>query len=612
MLYGIRSKKDTAMEPAVRGSDQRDCFLGVERSLTGKRWEARLGDARLGLALAQNLGLPEILGRAVAARGVGLEAAERFLRPSLRDSLPDPSHLRDMDRTVERLTRAISDGEAVAVFGDYDVDGATSSALLQRFFAAAGADLRIYIPDRQAEGYGPNLPAFRRLKAEGISVVVTVDCGVTAFEALAAAADEGLDVLVVDHHAAEPELPRAAAVINPNRQDETSPHGGLAAVGVTFLLVVALNRALRQAGWYSSSGRAEPDLRRWLDIVALGTVCDMVPLTGLNRVFVAQGLKVLGQRGNPGLAALADVSGVDRPPDTYHAGFLLGPRINAGGRVGEAGLGARLLTTEDTAEAADLAQHLDELNRERREIEQGVLDQALAQVESTPPRAGLVMAAAEGWHPGVIGIVASRLKERYNLPALVIALDNGVGKGSARSVPGVDLGREVLAARREALLINGGGHPMAAGLTVAEDRLAELRDFLEQRLARRIAEAGYHPSLGFDGVLQPRAATAELVAQLELLAPFGVGNAEPRFAMPAVKLIRPQTVGQGHLRCIVCGADGGRVKAIAFRAFDGPLGPALAQAGALPFHVAGKLRPDSWSGPGAVQLIIEDAAPAAG
>jgi len=600
------------MEPAVRAGDQRDCFLGVERSLAGKRWEARLGDARLGMALAQNLGLPELLGRVVAARGIGLEAAEGFLRPSLRDSLPDPAHLKDMDRAVERLTRAIRDGEAVAVFGDYDVDGATSSAVLQRFFAAAGASLRIYIPDRQAEGYGPNAPALRRLKAEGVALVVTVDCGVTAFEALAAAADAGLDVVVVDHHAAEAELPRAAAVINPNRQDETSPHGQLAAVGVTFLLVVALNRALREAGWYSAAGRAEPDLRRWLDIVALGTVCDVVPLTGLNRVFVAQGLKVLGQRGNPGLAALADVAGVDRPPDTYHAGFLLGPRINAGGRVGEAGLGARLLTTEDAAEAADLAQHLDELNRERREIEQVVLDQALAQVESAPPGAGLVMAAAEGWHPGVIGIVASRLKERHNLPALVVALENGIGKGSARSVPGVDLGREVLAARREGLLINGGGHPMAAGLTLAEDRLAELRDFLDRRLARQIAEVGYRPSLGFDGALQPRAATAELVAQLEQLAPFGVGNAEPRFAMPSVKIARPQTVGQGHLRCIVSGADGGRVKAIAFRAFDGPLGPALARAGGLPLHVAGKLRPDSWAGPGAVQFIIEDAAPAAG
>ena len=597
---------------AASGKEIRDCFLGVERSIGGKRWEARLGDPRRGLALAQRLDLPEIVGRAIAARGIALEQAAAFLTPSLRETLPDPLHLKDMDRAAARLSQAIQQGEQVAVFGDYDVDGATSSALLKRFFDAAGGHLRIYIPDRLAEGYGPNAPALRRLKAEGAAVVVTVDCGVTAYEALEAAAEAGLEVIVVDHHAAEPELPRATAVVNPNRQDETSPHGQLAAVGVTFLLVVALNRALREAGWYGTS-RPEPDLRDWLDLVALGTVCDVVPLTGLNRVFVAQGLKVLGRRGNRGLTALADVAGIDRPPDTYHAGFILGPRINAGGRVGKSDLGARLLTTEEPAVAAELARHLDELNRERREIERAVLDQALAQAEAAPRRhGGLVLVAGEGWHPGVIGIVASRLKERFNLPALVVALENGVGKGSARSVPGVDLGREVLAARREGLLVDGGGHPMAAGLTLAQDNLETLRDFLDRRLARQIAASGYRPSLGFDGALQPRAATAELVGQLAHLAPFGVGNAEPRFALPSVRILRPKTVGEGHLRCILTGAGGGSLKAIAFRAFDNALGETLARAGGLPFHVAGKLRPDAWTGPDAVQLIIDDAAPAAG
>ncbi len=597
---------------AASGKEIRDCFLGVERSIGGKRWEARLGDPRRGLALAQRLDLPEIVGRVIAARGIALEQAAAFLTPSLRESLPDPLHLRDMDRAAARLSQAIKQGEQVAVFGDYDVDGATSSALLKRFFDAAGGHLRIYIPDRLAEGYGPNAPALRRLKAEGAAVVVTVDCGITAYEALEAAAEAGLEVIVVDHHAAEPELPRATAVVNPNRQDETSSHGQLAAVGVTFLLVVALNRALREAGWYGAA-RPEPDLRDWLDLVALGTVCDVVPLTGLNRVFVAQGLKVLGRRGNRGLTALADVAGIDRPPDTYHAGFILGPRINAGGRVGKSDLGARLLTTEEPAVAAELARHLDGLNRERREIERAVLDQALAQAEATPRRhGGLVLVAGEGWHPGVIGIVASRLKERFNLPALVVALENGVGKGSARSVPGVDLGREVLAARREGLLVNGGGHPMAAGLTLAEDNLETLRAFLDRRLARQIAASGYRPSLGFDGALQPRAATAELVGQLARLAPFGVGNAEPRFARPSVRILRPKTVGEGHLRCILTGAGGGSLKAIAFRAFDNALGETLARAGSLPFHVAGKLRPDAWSGPDAVQLIIDDAAPAAG
>ena len=601
------------MAPDNPAAAPRDCVLGVERSLAGRRWEARLGDPRLGLALAQDLELPEVVGRALAARGVGLETAEAFLTPRLRDSLPDPLDLKDMDRAVERIVRAVRDGEQIAVFGDYDVDGATSAALLKRFLAAAGADIRIYIPDRLAEGYGPNAPALRRLKAEGVALAITVDCGISAFAALEAAAADGLDMVVVDHHAAQAELPPAAAIVNPNRLDESGEHGQLAAVGVAFLLTVALNRALREGGWYRRTGRGEPDLRQWLDLVALGTVCDVVPLTGLNRVFVAQGLKVMARRGNRGLAALADVAGVDRPPEAYHAGFLLGPRINAGGRVGVADLGARLLTTEDPAEAAEIAGRLDALNRERRAIEQAVLDQALTQAEGAQAgEGGLVLAAAEGWHPGVIGIVASRLKDRTNLPALVVALDKGVGKGSARSVPGVDLGREILAARQAGLLVDGGGHPMAAGLTVSEDRLVELQEFLDRRLAAQIAAVGYRPALGLDGALQPRAATAELLGQLERLAPFGVGNAEPRFALPSIRIVRPRTVGEDHLRCILTGPDGGSLKAIAFRAFDGALGAALAGAGGLPFHVAGKLRADHWAGPGQVQFIIEDAAPAAG
>jgi single-stranded-DNA-specific exonuclease len=600
------------MAPATRSDERRDCVLGVEHSLMARRWEARLSDPRLGLALAQSLGLPEVLGRALAARGIDLNSAEAFLSPRLRSSLPEPLEFKDMDRAVERILRALRDGEQVAVFGDYDVDGATSAALLKRFFAAVGADLRIYIPDRLAEGYGPNAPALRHLKAEGVTLVITVDCGVAAFDALEAAAADSLDVVVVDHHTAQAALPPAAAVINPNRLDESGVHGQLAAVGVSFLLVVALNRALREDGWYDTQGRPEPDLRQWLDLVALGTVCDVVPLTGLNRVLVARGLKVLARRGNPGLRALADVAGIDRLPEAWHLGFVLGPRINAGGRIGAADLGARLLTTENPAEAAELARRLDELNRERRVIEQAVLDQALARAEAAPPaEGGLILAAGKGWHAGVIGIVASRLKDRYNLPALVVALDQGVGKGSARSVPGVDLGREVLAAREAGLLVNGGGHPMAAGLTVAEARLGALQDFLDRRLGRQIANVGYQAALGLDGALQPRGATAELLGQLERLAPFGTGNPEPRFALPAVKIVRARVVGEDHLRCILDGSDGGSLKAIAFRAFDGALGAALSSAGSLPFHVAGKLRADHWAGPGHVQFIIEDAAPAA-
>jgi single-stranded-DNA-specific exonuclease len=595
----------------------RGCFLGVERSLTGKRWEERLADSRQALALAQQLSLPEIVGRVLAARGVAAEEAERFLNPTLRAYLPDPSSFRDMDRAAARLLRAIEGGEKVAVFGDYDVDGATSAAVLSRFFAALGLPLEVYIPDRLAEGYGPNVPALRRLKAQGIDVVVTVDCGITAFDALEAAAAAGLDVIVVDHHAAEPRLPVAAAVVNPNRLDDTSGHGQLAAVGVAFLLVVALNRALRAAGWYVRHGRAEPDLLQWLDLVALGTVCDVVPLTGLNRALVAQGLKVMAARRNAGLVALCDVARMDDKPGTYHAGFLLGPRVNAGGRVGEAPLGARLLCCDDAAEAVAIAARLDGYNSERRDIELQVLDQAIRQVEENRMGEGLVVAAAEGWHAGVIGIVASRLKERFNKPALVIALDNGIGKGSARSVPGVDLGAAVIAARQAGLLVNGGGHAMAAGLTVAAESLAELTAFLDGRLARRLAEIDYRPSLGIDGALKPRAATLELLEQLERCGPFGVGNTQPRFVLPAVRVAKASVVGDNHVRCFLgdsaggfaAGAGGGSIKAIAFRALENGLGPALLQTAGLPLHVAGRLQVDRWNGHEGVQFVIEDAAP---
>jgi single-stranded-DNA-specific exonuclease len=586
----------------------RGCFLGIERSLTGKRWEERLADGRQALALSQQLGLPEVIGRVLAARGVVLDEAERFLNPTLRDFLPDPSIFRDMDRAAARLRAAIEGGEKIAVFGDYDVDGATSAAVLARFFAALGVTLEIYIPDRLAEGYGPNAPALKRLKAQGVDLVITVDCGITAFEALDEAAAAGLDVIVVDHHAAEPRLPVAAAVVNPNRLDDSSGHGQLAAVGVAFLLVVALSRALREADWYARHNRAVPDLIQWLDLVALGTVCDVVPLTGLNRALVTQGLKVMAARRNVGLVALSDVSRIDDRPGTYHAGFLLGPRVNAGGRVGEAPLGAQLLCCNDPGEAAAIAARLDGYNAERKEIELQVLDQAIRQVEENGPGEGLVVAAAEGWHAGVIGIVASRLKERFGKPALVVALDGGVGKGSARSVPGVDLGAAVIAARQAGLLLNGGGHPMAAGLTVAAAGLAELTAFLDARLARRLVEIAYRPSLGIDGALKPRGATLELLAQLERCGPFGVGNTQPRFALPAVRVAKASVVGDNHVRCFLGDAQGGSLKGIAFRALESDLGPALLQTAGLPLHVAGRLQIDRWGGREGVQFIIEDAA----
>ncbi len=592
----------------------RPCFLGVERSLSGKRWEARLagGGDRTALAMAQRLGLPEVVARILAGRGVEIDHAERYLAPSLRSDMPDPGGLKDMEVAAERLCRAVMAGERVALFADYDVDGATSAALLYRLLAAVGQPPRIYIPDRIDEGYGPNVSALARLREEGHGLIVCLDCGTTAFEALEAAAAQGTDVLVIDHHEAEPRLPPATAVVNPNRVDESRAYGQLAAVGVTFLLCVALNRALRTAGHYQGE-RREPDLRRWLDLVALGTVCDVVPLTGVNRSLVLRGLEVLAQRRNVGLSALSDVAGLDEKPTPFHLGYVLGPRINAGGRVGEAGMGARLLTTEDPGEAAEIARRLDSLNAERKAIEEDVLAEALAQAEayiaaSGAPE-GLVFVAGEGWHPGVIGIVASRLMERYDLPALVIGLDEaGVGKGSGRSVRGVDLGGAVIAARQAGLLLAGGGHAMAAGLSVERSGLDALRSFLSERLSRALTVGGVAPSLGFDGTVEPLGATVALLQSLETAGPFGAGNAEPRFVVAHARLAKADVVGNGHVRCFVQGAGGGRLKAIAFRAMDGPLGPALLQHDGAALHLAGKLRLDQWSGRDSVQLIMEDAA----
>jgi len=583
--------------------------LGVERSLSGRRWRQRAADDRLGLTLAQRLGVPEILGRVLAGRGVEPESAERFLNPTLREQLPDPSAFKDMDAAVARLLRAIKAGELIALFGDYDVDGATSAALLRRFLEAVGARVVVYVPDRLKEGYGPNAPALCKLKSEGVAVAVTVDCGITAHAPLAAAAEAGLDVIVIDHHLGEPNLPQAVAVVNPNRFDEQSPHGMLAAVGVAFLLAVGLNRALRREGWYAC--RPEPDLTALLDLVALGTICDVVPLTGVNRALVLQGLKVMQRLRNTGIAALASVAGLGERLDTYHAGFILGPRVNAGGRVGRADAGTRLLSTEDASEARALAEALDAWNAERREIEARVLEEAIAAVERVGTSLPIVFVAREGWHPGVIGIVAGRLKDRFNRPACVVALDGDMGKGSGRSVAGFALGAAVIAARQAGLLLNGGGHAMAAGFTVAEQNLGALRDFLAARVAAEAGANGLVPELGVDGALMPAAATPEFVTLLERLAPFGAGNAEPRFALPALRVMRADLVGNAHVRVILGEATGGqRLKAIAFRSLDTELGRALLAGRGQAFHLAGHLRADTWNGRNEVQLLIDDAAAA--
>lgn len=596
-------KPDDLAGPAEAG------VLGVESSLTGRRWRARPADDRLVQALAQRYELSEITARVLAARDVALDGAAAFLAPTLRDLLPDPGLFRDMDAAAERLSAAVMQGECIGIFGDYDVDGATSSALLTRFLRAAGGRTAVHIPDRLKEGYGPNTPAILGLKdREGASVVVTVDCGTLSFEPLAAARDAGIDVIVVDHHAAEAELPKALAVVNPNRLDETAGHGQLAAVGVAFLLVVAVNRVLRGAGWYRS--RPEPDLMQWLDLVALGTVCDVVPLVGINRALVTKGLKVLAGRRNPGLKALADVAGVDTAPTAYHLGFVLGPRVNAGGRVGEAGLGYRLMTTDHADEAWHLASRLDGYNRDRQAVEAAVLEQALAQAEAGNGPGAAVVAAGEGWHAGVIGIVAARLKERFNRPACVISLDGDRGVGSGRSVKGVDLGAAIIAARQAGLLEKGGGHAMAAGFTVPRDRLAAFTDFLDERVARRVAEAGLTPTFEVDGALRPDGATEALAGELERLGPFGAGNPEPRFVLPRVRLNFAGLVGDSHVKCAVARDGRGTLDAIAFRATDGALGPALLDHGGRAFHLAGRLRLNTWNGRTTVQFQIEDAAPA--
>jgi len=591
-------------------SDHPRPFLNISRSVTGKEWRARLDDDRPGLALAQGFGLPEVVGRVLAARGIDADTCDAFLTPSLKTSMPDPSILKDMDRAAGRIADAVTNDENIAIFGDYDVDGATSTAVWRRFLRALGREPAIHIPDRVREGYGPNGPALRALAARGVKLVITVDCGTTAFKALDEAREAGLDVIVVDHHTAETRLPAALAVVNPNRLDDTSGLGALCAAGVCFLTVVAVNRELRRRGFHAERG--EPNPLDWLDLVALGTVCDVVPLVGLNRVLTAQGLRVMAKRGNVGLAALADLAGVAERPDAYHAGFTLGPRVNAGGRVGGADLGARLLSTDDPIEAAELARALDAHNAERKEIESAVLEEALSMVDgaATGP---LILLAAENWHPGVVGIVAGRLKERFHRPACIGAIERGedgrrLVKTSGRSVPGVDLGAAVITAREAGLLVAGGGHRMAAGFTFDAARMEEVRSFLTERVRAAGDTIDATPILEVDGAVTPAGASIDLVTTLERVAPFGTGNPEPRFVVTDARIVRADVVGERHVRCILSGVSGGRLKAVAFRSLETDLGRALLTAGGRPLHLAGTLRVDRWNGRETPQLTIEDAA----
>ena len=584
-------------------------FLGVARSLSGRLWTQRSADPEAVRQHQLRLGLSEPLARALAGRSIGPGGAETYLNPTLKALFPDPSSFLDMDRAAEILVDALQSGRPAAVFADYDVDGASSAALLVRWFRAMGAELPIYVPDRIAEGYGPSAVAFQRLKGQGVELVVTVDCGAAAHDAIAAAADIGLDVVVIDHHLMKGSAPAAAAVVNPNRPGCNSGQGVLAAAGVSFVLLAALNREARRRGMFEA--RAEPDLRQWLDLAALGAVCDVTQLVGFNRALTCQGLKVMSGWANPGLKALLAVSGSKPSPATvFHAGFILGPRINAGGRIGRADLGARLLSTDDPSEALALAEELDALNASRKEVERQVQEEAVQAIEASGhASAPALVVAREGWHPGVVGIVAGRLRERYRRPVIVIGLDPvaRVGKGSGRSQPGMDLGRAVMAAFDEGLLLAGGGHAMAAGLTVSADGVDRLRDYLCERLESDFAIAAAADCVEIDALVAPGGADRRLFEDFQRLAPFGPGNPEPMFALGDVSIEQPMAMRGGHVRCILADGLGGRLKAIAWRCEDTDLGRRL-MSGQGGLHVVGRLKADDYMGREGVQLEIEDAA----
>ncbi|TAD76594.1 MAG: single-stranded-DNA-specific exonuclease RecJ [Sphingomonadales bacterium] len=586
--------------------------LGVATSLSGKAWRWRGGNMELdGDGSGSPPGLEHsILDQLLLSRGVAEHDLARHAQPTLRAFLPDPSTFCDMDIAAERLALSVMASERVTIYGDYDVDGATSAALLVELLRQLGLEAGYYIPDRLLEGYGPSGEALVRLAESGSQLIVTVDCGAMAHEALGMARGVGVDVIVVDHHKCSPELPPATALVNPNRLDESdlgAAHGHLAAVGVAFLLAVALVRSLRGKGWFGEH-RREPDLMGLLDLVALGTVADVAALHGLNRAFVAQGLKVLARRERIGMAALMDASRLSRAPQASDLGFALGPRINAGGRIGESTLGVRLLTTTDPEEARSIAAQLSQLNEERRAIEAEVQEAAEAQLAGQHNMAVQVL-SGHGWHPGVIGIVAGRIKEKTGKPAVVIALDDVQGKGSGRSISGVDLGAAIIAAREAGLLVAGGGHAMAAGLTIEPARLGDFAGFLDERLARDVERARAGAAMLLDLALAPGGLTPELVATLEAAGPYGVGWPAPRVAVGPVRIIKADIVGKDHLRVIASGNDGRSFKAIAFRAAETEMAQTLLHRskGRL-FHLAGRARIDDWGSRPAAELQLEDAA----
>ncbi len=586
-------------------------FLDVENSFGGRVWRDRLTLDAQGRAetMTRLWGHSDILARVLAGRDVLPEDSIAYLAPTIRALMPDPDTLQDMAPLVDRLTAAVKAGERVAIFGDYDVDGACASALVGGFLRGCGTPFEIYIPDRITEGYGPNVDAIRTLAGGGARLLVTVDCGTVSHEPIAEARRLGIDTLVIDHHQAPARLPEARALVNPNRQDDLSGLGHLCAAGVAFMVLVALNRRLRRDGFWSVA-RPEPDLMRQLDLVALATVADVVPLAGLNRAFVARGLAIMRQRERPGLRALFDVARASGPPTSYQLGFMIGPRINAGGRIGDAALGARLLLETDPIEADRVAAELDRLNRERQTIERAAVEEALGEAwaAAADERYAAVVTARDGWHPGVVGLIASRLKDRFKKPAFAIAFSGETGVGSGRSIPGVDLGGAVRAAVDAGVLLKGGGHAMAAGVTVERARLGDFRAFLEERLAEPVARARLDQSLLVDAAITAGGAQAEMVEAIERAGPFGSGNPSPVFAFPAHRLVDVAEVGTGHLRVRARAGDGSILSAMAFGAVAEPLGKALVAHRGEAAHIAGSLEIDRWGGGERVRLRIVDAA----
>ncbi len=594
------------------GTLPRRLFLGVEHSALGRPWRDRLDLEAQGhaQAIAQLHGHPDLLARVLAGRGVHADDCAAFLDPTIRALMPDPDTLVAMPAVVARLVSAIEKAETVAIFGDYDVDGACSSALLATFLQACGCPFIIHIPDRLFEGYGPNVDAIRALAGAGAKLLVTVDCGTTSFEPIEEATKLGLDTLVIDHHQAPEELPPALAIVNPNRLDDLSGLGHLCAAGVVYMTIVAVNRALRQRGFWNAQ-RPAPDLLAELDLVALATIADVVALKGLNRAFVAKGLAVMRGRGRPGLRHLFDVARADGPPRPYHLGFLIGPRINAGGRIGDAALGAKLLMMRDEDEASRIAVELDRLNSERQAIEIATLAEAEAEAMASlglEEQGACVVTAGEGWHPGIVGLVAARLKEKFRRPAFAIAMNGKLGTGSARSIPGVDLGRIVRAAVDDGLLVKGGGHAMAAGLTIARERLVDFRAYLEERLGEIVARARANDSLLIDAAVTAGGATPDLIRMLEQAGPYGQGNPEPVFVLPAHRILRATPVGKGHIRIRAVAGDGSGIDAIAFRAAESALGQGLQKNVGNAVHLAGTLSLDRWGGSERVQMRLVDMA----